>query len=306
MLALEIRGLSKKFANGVHALDQIFLDVQQGDFFALLGPNGAGKSTLISVITSLLIKDSGSIKVFSYDLDKEVTQAKLQIGIVPQELNFSIFESVWNIVINQGGFYGMSKALLYEHAEILLKRLKLWEKRHQPSMSLSGGMKRRLMIARALIHQPRLLILDEPTAGVDVELRKSMWDFLTELNRDGLTIILTTHYLEEAEQLCKNVAIINHGKILEQSSIQDFLEKSLFQIIIFEIAATTNLQNKQLPKEILILNTSKLEIKIHRTFTLYDAMKILQENKIQIRHIQNKSNRLEELFMQEIQEKNEQ
>ena len=214
MKALQINKLEKIYANGFHALKGIDLEVEHGDFFALLGPNGAGKSTTIGIITSLVTKTAGKIHVYGHDTDREIVQAKSLIGIVPQEINFSQFESCLEIVLNQGGYYGIPRKTAMERAETYLSQLGLWGKRHDSSRTLSGGLKRRLMIARALIHQPRLLILDEPTAGVDVELRRSMWQFLRDINRQGTTIVLTTHYLEEAESLCRNIAIIDHGPII--------------------------------------------------------------------------------------------
>ena len=223
MKALEINNLTKIYKNDVKALDNINLNVSQGDFFALLGPNGAGKSSTISIICDLSMKTSGSVKVFGHDIDEHSNAAKSCIGVVPQEINFSQFETCLEIVVNQGGFYGINRRLALERAEKYLKKLDLWTKRNERSRNLSGGMKRRLMIARALVHEPKMLILDEPTAGVDVELRRSMWDFLIDINKQGVTIVLTTHYLEEAESLCKNIAIIDHGKIVENTSMKILL-----------------------------------------------------------------------------------
>jgi ABC-2 type transport system ATP-binding protein len=225
MQALEVRNLVKQYRNGVQALKGIDLNVAQGDFFALLGPNGAGKSTLIGICTSLVNKTSGSLKVFGHDLDTELEAAKACIGVVPQELNLNQFETCETIVVNQAGFYGIPRRLAHERAEKYLNQLSLWDKRHKMARTLSGGMKRRLMIARALMHEPRLLILDEPTAGVDIEIRRSMWDFLRELNEGGTTIILTTHYLEEAETLCRNIAIIDRGRIAEADRMDRLLLK---------------------------------------------------------------------------------
>lgn len=222
MQALSIRGLKKTYKGGHEALKGIDLDVAEGDFFALLGPNGAGKSTTIGIISSLVNKSAGKVSVFGHDLDTELVALKRQIGLVPQEFNFNQFETVQQIVVNQAGYYGVPRQLAKQRSEKYLKQLSLWEKRNAPARMLSGGMKRRLMIARALVHEPRLLILDEPTAGVDIELRRSMWDFLTEINKQGITIILTTHYLEEAESLCRNIAIIDQGSIIENTSIKSF------------------------------------------------------------------------------------
>ncbi|MBV8146437.1 MAG: ABC transporter ATP-binding protein, partial [Gammaproteobacteria bacterium] len=225
MNALSVRGLSKTYRNGVEALRGIDLDVERGDFFALLGPNGAGKTTLIGIITSLVNKSGGSASVFGHDIEGELEAAKACIGIVPQEINFNMFETPFTIVVNQAGFYGIPRAVARERAEKYLKQLQLWEKRNGISRGLSGGMKRRLMIARALMHEPRLLILDEPTAGVDIEIRRSMWDFLREINARGTTIILTTHYLEEAETLCRNIAIISGGRIVERDRMSSLLRR---------------------------------------------------------------------------------
>ena len=225
MQALSVRGLTKTYRNGVQALKGIDLDVEEGDFFALLGPNGAGKTTLIGIVTSLVNKSAGAVSVFGHDIDRELDRAKSCIGIVPQEINFNMFESPETIVVNQAGFYGIERGLARERAEKYLKQLQLWEKRKGIARALSGGMKRRLMIARALMHEPRLLILDEPTAGVDIEIRRSMWEFLREINEQGTTIILTTHYLEEAESLCRNIAIIDGGKIVERDRMSNLLRK---------------------------------------------------------------------------------
>ena len=223
--ALEILDLYKTYKNGVQALSGINLNVKQGDFFALLGPNGAGKSTAIGIISSLVNKTSGSVKIFGHDIDTELETAKSFIGLVPQEFNFNQFEPTVEIVVNQAGFYGINRKIAYQRAEKYLKQLSLWDKRHTIARELSGGMKRRLMIARALVHEPKILILDEPTAGVDIEIRRSMWKFLKEINQQGTTIILTTHYLEEAESLCKNIAIINNGVVIESSGMQTLLAK---------------------------------------------------------------------------------
>src|SRR6201999_2282795 len=225
MNALSVRGLTKTYKNGVQALKGIDLDVEQGDFFALLGPNGAGKTTLIGVVTSLVNKTGGQATVFGHDIDRELEAAKACIGVVPQELNFNQFETPYTIVVNQAGFYGIPRPLARERAEKYLKQLQLSDKRNKMARGLSGGMKRRLMIARALVHEPRLLILDEPTAGVDIEIRRSMWDFMREINAAGVTIILTTHYLEEAESLCRNIAIIDEGRIIENDSMKNVISK---------------------------------------------------------------------------------
>lgn len=225
MHAIDIKGLTKTYQGGTQALKGVDLAVEEGDFFALLGPNGAGKTTMIGIITTLVTKTSGEARVFGHPVDREPVGAKVNIGLVPQEFNLNIFEKVINIIVDQAGFYGIPRAEAIAKAEPILRDLGLWEKRNEPSQKLSGGMKRRLMIARALIHSPRLLILDEPTAGVDVELRRSMWEYLRRINKEGTTIVLTTHYLEEAEQLCRNLAVINHGKIVERDSMQALLQK---------------------------------------------------------------------------------
>ncbi|MFI4955358.1 MAG: ABC transporter ATP-binding protein, partial [Gammaproteobacteria bacterium] len=235
MYAINISNLSKVYSSGLLALDDISLTVKKGDFFALLGPNGAGKSTTIGILTSLVNKTSGKVKIFDVDIDVNFPKAKSYIGVVPQEFNFSIFEKVKNILLNQAGYYGVPRAQAEINSEKLLQELGLWEKGNTPAGMLSGGMKRRLMIARALVHNPRLLILDEPTAGVDIELRRSMYTFLRKINAEGVTIILTTHYLEEAEQLCKNVAIIDHGKIIENTDIKTLINRLDVEQIILDI-----------------------------------------------------------------------
>ena len=234
--ALEIEGLRKTYAGGVEALRGIDLTVEQGDFYALLGPNGAGKSTTIGIISSLVNKSGGKVKVFGYDLDSQLELAKSQIGLVPQEFNFNQFEKVRQIVVNQAGLYGVERKEALIRAERYLKQLDLWEKRDLPARTLSGGMKRRLMIARALMHQPRLLILDEPTAGVDIEIRRAMWDFLKEINGEGITIILTTHYLEEAEMLCRHIGIIDKGRLVENTTMKGLLGKLIVETFILDLA----------------------------------------------------------------------
>ena len=253
-IAISIQNLAKTYANGFEALKGISLEVQQGDFFALLGPNGAGKSTTIGVISTLVNKTSGSVEVFGKNVDTHVYETKLDFGVVPQEVNFSQFEKVRDIVMTQAGYYGLPRKLAAQRCEKYLRKLGLWEKRNERSRSLSGGMKRRLMIARALVHEPRLLILDEPTAGVDIELRRSMWEFLTEINEGGTTIILTTHYLEEAEQLCRNIAIIDEGRIVENTSMRKLLKELDSQVYILETAS-------QIPAGLdLDLENARLEI----------------------------------------------
>ena len=275
MKALEINNLTKIYKNDVKALDNINLNVSQGDFFALLGPNGAGKSSTISIICDLSMKTSGSVKVFGHDIDEHSNAAKSCIGVVPQEINFSQFETCLEIVVNQGGFYGINRRLALERAEKYLKKLDLWTKSNERSRNLSGGMKRRLMIARALVHEPKMLILDEPTAGVDVELRRSMWDFLIDINKQGVTIVLTTHYLEEAESLCKNIAIIDHGKIVENTSMKILLSKLKKETFIFDLTHPT----KKLPSmknfKINSIDSTTIEVEVNRKNNINELFEIL-------------------------------
>lgn len=294
--ALEISNLKKVYATGVEALRGINLTVEEGDFYALLGPNGAGKSTTIGIITSLVNKTSGNVKVFGYDLDKELVLAKQQIGLVPQEFNFNPFETVQQIVVNQAGYYGVSRKEALERSEKYLKQSDLWEKRNVRARMLSGGMKRRLMIARALMHEPRLLILDEPTAGVDIELRREMWEFLRELNENGTTIILTTHYLEEAEMLCRNIGIIQSGELIENTSMKSLLGKLQFETFIFDLAPFDK------TPEIVGYNSifedeRTLAVEVERNQGLNDVFEQLTRQGIKVLSMRNKSNRLEELFL---------
>ncbi|GCF95706.1 ABC transporter ATP-binding protein [Enterococcus florum] len=300
--ALEINELKKKYASGVEALRGINLTVEEGDFYALLGPNGAGKSTTIGIITSLVNKTSGSVKVFGYDIEKELVIAKQQIGLVPQEFNFNPFETVQQIVVNQAGYYGVSRKEALVRSEKYLKQSDLWEKRNVRARMLSGGMKRRLMIARALMHEPRLLILDEPTAGVDIELRREMWDFLRELNASGTTIILTTHYLEEAEMLCRNIGIIQSGELIENTSMKSLLAKLQFETFIFDLAPY-----EQRP-EIIGYNTQfedeqTLAVEVERNQGVNELFEQLSNQGIKVLSMRNKSNRLEELFLKITEEK---
>lgn len=296
--ALKIQNLCKTYENGFSALQGIDLEVEQGDFFALLGPNGAGKSTTIGIITSLINKSSGLVSVFGYDIATEAELAKQEIGVVPQEFNFNVFEPVEEILINQAGYYGMARKLATQRAHHFLKQLGLWEKRRVMARELSGGMKRRLMIARALIHEPKLLILDEPTAGVDIEIRRSTWEFLSEINRRGTTIILTTHYLEEAEQLCKNVAIINQGKIVERSSIKEILARLKVQTFVLNLAQAISVAPKLDNFVIARIDEMTLEVQLDANQTINELFNQLEHSAIQITSMRNKSNRLEELFMQ--------
>ena len=294
--ALEISHLEKVYKGGFHALKGIDLKVEQGDFFALLGPNGAGKSTAIGIITSLVNKSKGQVKVFGHDIDKELEKAKTYLGLVPQEFNFNQFESLLTILINQAGYYGVNRKLALERAEKQLKQLELWDKRNDSARMLSGGMKRRLMIARALMHNPQVLILDEPTAGVDIELRRSMWDFLRELNKQGITIILTTHYLEEAEMLCRNIAIIDNGIIVENTNMKALLATLDVETIMLDVKA--NGPNAEL-KEFVVrkIDSHTLEIDIKKGQSLNQVFGQLTEQGIEVLSMRNKSNRLEELFV---------
>jgi len=302
MNALEISNLHKTYRNGTQALKGVDLKVQEGDFFALLGPNGAGKSTTIGIITGLVNKSSGDIKVFGYDYDQNQAQAKSCIGLVPQEFNFNQFELVLEILINQGGYYGIPRHIARQRAEIFLKQLELWEKRDVMARELSGGMKRRLMIARALIHHPKLLILDEPTAGVDIEIRRSMWDFLTKINQQGTTIILTTHYLEEAESLCKNIAIIDHGCTIEHTSMRELLSQLNTETFILYLQSP--LKDHSIFKQtqfdafdIHIIDDSTIEISLDEQSHINSLFKLLSDQNINILSLRNKTNRLEQLFM---------
>lgn len=294
--ALEIKELKKKYSSGVEALKGIDLTVEQGDFYALLGPNGAGKSTTIGIITSLINKTSGTVKVFGYDLDKEVVKVKQQIGIVPQEFNFNPFETVQQIVVNQAGYYGVSRKEAFKRSEKYLKQSNLWEKRHVRARMLSGGMKRRLMIARALMHEPQLLILDEPTAGVDIELRREMWTFLQELNKSGTTIILTTHYLEEAEILCRNIGIIQSGSLIENTSMKNLLSKLQYETFIFDLD-TSDKQPKIKNYTYYFEDNQTLVVEVERNQGINNIFEQLSSQKINVLSMRNKANRLEELFL---------
>ena len=294
--ALKISGLTKTYKGGFQALKGIDLTVKQGDFFALLGPNGAGKSTTIGIITSLVNKTAGSIAVFGHDIDQELEAAKSFIGLVPQEFNFNQFEPLMKILVNQAGYYGVERKLAVERAEKYLKQLDLWEKRNDAARMLSGGMKRRLMIARALMHEPKMLILDEPTAGVDIELRRSMWGFLRELNEQGITIILTTHYLEEAEMLCRNIAIIDSGIIVENTDMKSLLAKLDVETFVFD------LKPNSAPKELdslssRVIDDHTLEVDVNKSQTINAIFTELNKQGLEVLSMRNKSNRLEELFV---------
>ncbi|MFK9070744.1 MULTISPECIES: ABC transporter ATP-binding protein [Proteus] len=299
--ALELTELTKTYHNGVKALKGINLTVEAGDFYALLGPNGAGKSTTIGIISSLVNKSSGKVKVFGYDTDTDMVNAKRQLGLVPQEFNFNPFETVLQIVLNQAGYYGVPRKLALERAEIYLTPLDLWEKRDDRARFLSGGMKRRLMIARALMHQPKLLILDEPTAGVDIELRRSMWTFLKQLNAEGTTIILTTHYLEEAEMLCRNIGIIQRGELVENTSMKGLLSKLESETFILDLAPKSPLPELQ-NYQYRLVDTSTLEVDVKREQGLNSVFAQLNAQGIQVLSMRNKANRLEELFVHLVNE----
>jgi ABC-2 type transport system ATP-binding protein len=297
MHALEIRGLTKTYKNGVHALKGVDLDVDQGDFFALLGPNGAGKTTLIGVLTSLVTKSAGTVSVFGHDLDRELEAAKACIGIVPQEINFNQFETPQTILVNQAGFYGIERAVARERTEKYLSLLQLSDKRNKIARGLSGGMKRRLMIARALVHEPKLLILDEPTAGVDIEIRRSMWDFLREINARGTTIILTTHYLEEAETLCRNIAIINGGLIAERDRMSSLLRRLQVETFVFNLRETITAVPLVPGYEFSLIDEHTLQVEVSKEQSLNEVFAKLSDAGIHVLSMRNKVNRLEELFM---------
>ncbi|ANB67281.1 MULTISPECIES: ABC transporter ATP-binding protein [Aeromonas] len=301
MNALEISGLKKTYQGGVEALKGIDLTVRQGDFFALLGPNGAGKSTTIGVISSLVNKSAGKVKVFGYDIDSDLEQAKAQLGLVPQEFNFSQFEKVIQIVTHQAGFYGVPKAEAKIRAEKYLRQLDLWEKRDMPARTLSGGMKRRLMIARALMHEPKLLILDEPTAGVDIEIRRSMWTFLKDLNEQGVTIILTTHYLEEAEMLCRNIGIIDKGRLIENTSMKNLLGKLGRETFLLDLAPGSAVP--EVPEfNGRMQDERTLEVDLDKSQSLNSLFEQLSNQQVQVVSMRNKANRLEELFVNLVEE----
>ncbi|MDH4039534.1 MAG: ABC transporter ATP-binding protein [Gammaproteobacteria bacterium] len=295
--ALRIENLSKVYGNGFAALKGINLEVQQGDFFALLGPNGAGKSTTIGIICSLVAKTAGKVSVFDVDIDRDFAAAKKYIGIVPQEFNFNQFEQARDIVINQAGYYGLPRELAAQRAEKYLKALGIWDKRDVPSRMMSGGMKRRLMIARALVHEPKLLILDEPTAGVDIEMRRSMWDFLKKINAEGTTIILTTHYLEEAEALCRHIAIINKGEIVENSSIKSLLRRLKRETFVLDTV-------EEAPECVEIegfvvrrTDSNTLEVEVEKGQYINQVFDELDRHGIHISSMRNRANRLEEMFV---------
>ncbi len=297
MYALKIRNLTKTYKSGVQALKGVDLDVPTGDFFALLGPNGAGKSTAIGIICSLVNKTAGTVEVFGHSIDTELEQAKSCIGLVPQEFNFNQFEPLIEILAGQAGYYGIDRDTAYQRAEKYLKQLSLWDKRSSVARELSGGMKRRLMIARALVHEPRLLILDEPTAGVDIEIRRSMWQFLTEINQQGTTIILTTHYLEEAEKLCRHIAIINNGQTIESTGMKSLLKKLHLETFILQLTEAIETVPVMSGYAFRLLDEFNVEVDINKGKSVNEVFIELQKQGVLVESMRNKSNRLEELFM---------
>lgn len=297
MNAIELQDITKTYRGGVIALKGVSLKVAEGDFYALLGPNGAGKSTTIGIISSLVNKSSGKVSIFGYDLDTQLELAKSQIGLVPQEFNFNPFEPPLQILVNQAGYYGTPRKEAYIRAEKYLKKLDLWGKRNEPARELSGGMKRRLMIARALMHEPRLLILDEPTAGVDIELRRSMWEFLTELNKQGVTIILTTHYLEEAESLCRNIGIINQGELVINTSMKKLLSRLDSETFILDVDSTVHLPSSD-DFKLTLIDESTASLELAKDQSLNKVFELLTQQGICVNSLRNKSNRLEELFLE--------
>lgn len=297
MNALEIRDLRKTYASGVVALKGIDLEVAEGDFFALLGPNGAGKSTLIGIVSSLVNATSGDARVFGISVRKQRSLAMAQIGVVPQEINFNQFERPFNIVVNQGGYYGVPRDIAGERAELYLKKLSLWDKAFGTARQLSGGMKRRLMIARAMVHEPRLLILDEPTAGVDIEIRRSMWRFIKEINEAGTTVILTTHYLEEAENLCRNIAIIDHGEIVENTAVKTLLGKLQVETFVLDLRAPAETTPRVEGIDIVRVDELTLEASVPKSVSLNRLFRALETQGVEVVSMRNKANRLEELFM---------
>jgi ABC-2 type transport system ATP-binding protein len=305
MPALSVRRLRKIYRNGFEALKGVDLTVEEGDFFALLGPNGAGKSTLIGIVTSLVNKTDGEVQVFGHDLDRDPEGVKSCLGLVPQEFNFNLFLPVEEVVLNQAGYYGMPRAEARERAEFFLRKLELWDRRNSEMRLLSGGLKRRLMIARALVHRPRLLILDEPTAGVDIEIRRSMWDFLRELNAQGTTIILTTHYLEEAESLCRNIAIINHGRIAERADMGALLGRLQTETFVLNLKGRV----AELPElggfVLQHVDDCTLEVEVTKDHSINGLFESLSRNGIEVISLRNKQNRLEKLFLDMVDERRE-
>jgi len=303
MRALQIRGLTKVYGNSIQALKGIDLEVEEGEFCALLGPNGAGKTTAIGIMTSLVNKTAGSVEIFGHDIDRDITAAKSCLGLVPQEINLNLFEKVLNIVVIQAGYYGIPHREALIRAERYLRELQLWDRRNDIARNLSGGMKRRLMIARALVHQPRLLILDEPTAGVDIEIRRSMWRFLRKINEEGTTIILTTHYLEEAESLCRHVAIIDEGQIIVNDRMSAVLRKLAVETLVFSLAEDLN----ELPEvngyQLRLIDPATLEVDVPAERGVNDLFAALSQSNVRVISMRNKANRLEELFMRLVDNK---
>ena len=303
MKALSINNLKKTYKGGLDALKGIDLDVEEGDFFALLGPNGAGKSTAINIISSLVTKSSGKVEILGIDIDQNHSLAKKELGVVGQEVNFNQFEKVSNIVINQAGYFGLSRKEAKENGEYFLKRLDLWDKRNEVGRNLSGGMKRRVMVAKALVNKPKLLILDEPTAGVDIELRRSLWDFLQEINEQGTSIILTTHYLEEAERLCRNIAIIDEGEIVENTTMVNLLGKLEVESFVLDIDKSLSkgelIEDKY---QIKLLNDKQLSVTLEKGQKLNDVFSYLSKNQISVLSMRNETGRLEELFINLLEE----
>ena len=303
MKALSIQNLTKTYANGTEALKGIDFSVEAGDFYALLGPNGAGKTTAIGIITSLVNKSAGEVEIFGHNIDTEIEAAKQCIGLVPQEINMNLWEKVHNVVLNQAGYYGLDRKLAFERAEKYLRALRLWDKRNDSARSLSGGMKRRLMIARALVHEPRLLILDEPTAGVDIEIRRSMWEFLSTINEQGTTIILTTHYLEEAESLCRHVAIIDEGRIIEDARMSVVLRKLQREVFVLSLAEPIDAAPRLERFDAKLIDDHELEVEKGPDTSLNDLFMQLADQGIDVISLRNKANRLEELFMRLVENK---
>ena len=303
MHALELRQLRKTYPSGVEALRGIDLRVRQGDFFALLGPNGAGKTTAIGIITSLVNKTGGNVSVFGYDLDRRREAAKACIGVVPQEFNLNMFEKCSNILINQAGYYGVPRSVARQRAEKYLKALHLWDRRDQMSRTLSGGMKRRLMIARALVHHPRLLILDEPTAGVDIEIRRSMWKLMTEINEDGMTIILTTHYLHEAESFCRNIAIIDEGRIIENDTMANVVRKLKREVFVLTLEESLQRAPDLPGYQVQLRNEHEIEVEVEQEQGLNALFRVISDQSLHVASMRTKSNRLEELFLHLVDDK---
>ena len=297
MYALEVSNLKKTYANGVEALKGVSLNVEEGDFFALLGPNGAGKSTLIGIISSLVNASSGDVSVFGTSVQQQRSKAMSHIGLVPQELNFNQFERPLEIIVNQAGYYGINRKVATVRAEKYLRQLQLWEKHDKPSRLLSGGMKRRLMIARAMVNEPRLLILDEPTAGVDIEIRRSMWEFIREINDNGTTVILTTHYLEEAEELCRNIAIIDHGEIVQNTDMKSLLATLDIETFVLDIRDPVEVLPEVEGVEFKMRDETTIEASLPKRTSLNVLFSALDGQGMQVLSMRNKANRLEELFL---------